>query len=280
MPRRFQAWLTCLLIIFVIGCCSSAYADELFPDKALEAAVRQHVFAKRDDNQPLTADDVKSISTIVAKEKGIKDLKGLEACAALALLDWEGNEISSVAPLANLTMLQSLNLARNRIQDAGPLAELTNLQYLHLAGNQIADISALAKLENLTTFYLSNNQIKDIAPVAGNTKLWSLHIDGNEVKDLSPIANLTGLTTLNASGCGITDLSPLKELNQWQFLIVRNNEITDLGPLAQMATKDAAAEKRFAPFWRIYLEGNPLSEAAKTTQAEQIKKLGGRVVLE
>jgi hypothetical protein len=46
-----------------------------------------------------------------------------------------------------------------------------------------------------------------------------------------------------------------------------------------MAKKDASGDMRFAAFWQVYLAGNPLTDAAKA-QAEELKKLGGRVFLE
>ena len=46
-----------------------------------------------------------------------------------------------------------------------------------------------------------------------------------------------------------------------------------------MAKKDNEGEKRFAPFWRIYLSGNPLSDAAKGAQVDELKKIGARVNL-
>jgi hypothetical protein len=47
-----------------------------------------------------------------------------------------------------------------------------------------------------------------------------------------------------------------------------------------MARKDSEGEKRFAPFWRIYLRSNPLSDEAKTAQVEQLKEFGCRITLE
>ena len=49
-----------------------------FADKKLEEAVRRYVFEKRDNDQPITAEDVKNISTIEAKRKGITNLSGLD----------------------------------------------------------------------------------------------------------------------------------------------------------------------------------------------------------
>ena len=51
---------------------------QIFPDKALEAAVRHYVFEKRHTEEPITAEDVATISTITARNKGIRDLTGLE----------------------------------------------------------------------------------------------------------------------------------------------------------------------------------------------------------
>jgi len=44
-----------------------------------------------------------------------------------------------------------------------------------------------------------------------------------------------------------------------------------------MAEKDAAGERRFSPFWRIYIAGNDLQENSKS-QIERLKELGARVV--
>jgi internalin A len=60
---------------------------------------------------------------------------------------------------------------------------------------------------------------------------------------------------------------------------LEGNKVTDLSVLVAMAKKDFEGQKRFAPFWRIYLKGNPLPDAAKA-QIEELKKYGGRITLE
>jgi hypothetical protein len=47
-----------------------------------------------------------------------------------------------------------------------------------------------------------------------------------------------------------------------------------------MAAKDNAGEKRFSPFWHLYLKGNPLSDAAQGKQLAELKKVGSRVHLD
>src|SRR5687767_125907 len=124
-----------------------ASAQSIFPDKNLESTVRKFVFEKRNNDMPITEEDVVNISTIQGKKKGIKNLAGLEKCRSLALLDLEENEIEDVSPIKDLKGIQSLTLAKNKIKDVKPLEGLTKLQYLQLSNNQISDVAPLAKLE-------------------------------------------------------------------------------------------------------------------------------------
>ncbi|MFP6657062.1 MAG: leucine-rich repeat domain-containing protein, partial [Pirellulales bacterium] len=59
-----------------------------------------------------------------------------------------------------------------------------------------------------------------------------------------------------------------------------NNKVADLKVLVEMAQQDSKGDMRFAPFWRLYLAGNPLSDDAKKSQVPTLKKLGARLVLE
>ena len=102
-------------------------AEEIFSDKALEAAVRQEVFAKRHNAEPILADDVKNISRVIGKGKQIKSLEGLQHCKAIMEIDLENNAIADLTPLRELKMLQSVNLAGNQIESIEALAELTAL---------------------------------------------------------------------------------------------------------------------------------------------------------
>lgn len=258
---------------------AKAKVTPLFPDKNLEAAVRKYVFEKKNNDKPLTADDVRNIATIEARGKKIKNLAGLEHCENVALIDLAANEITDLGPLQGLKKLQSLTLMKNKIKDIGPLANLTGLQYLHLAENQITDIKPLAKLTNLTALYLSKNQITDATPLGGLKKLWSLYLNGNKITDIKPLANLKNLSSLDLRANGITDISPLAGGTEYRYLFLDNNKITDVAVLVNMAAKDAAAQKRFAPFWRIYLTGNPLSAAARKNQLPALAGHGGRVTL-
>ena len=253
----------------------AAWADDLFPDKNLEQVVRQQIFEKRGKTEPLVEADVQNVSILSGKGKKIANLAGLEKCKNLLAIDLENNEIADLEPLKGLTLVQQLNLAGNQITSAAPLAEMKKLQYLDLHKNQIADVAPLAELKALQFLDLADNQIKDIAPLAGLAKVHALYLTNNPVADFAPLAQLKNIERLDLRGTGIKDLAPLADLKEWQrHLFLHNNQVTDLAVLVEMAKKDFEGEKRFAPFWEVWIGENPLSDEAKTKQVEELKKYG------
>lgn len=277
---RFIGWQFGLWLLLGASQWAEAQTQSIFADRNLEAVVRQYVFEKRNSDAPLTEDDVKNISTIAGKNKGITSLAGLEKCRALALLDLAGNQIEDLTPIKDLKNLQSLDLSKNKISNIQPLAGLTGLQYLNLADNQISDIAPLANMSNLRTLYLSNNQVSDLSVLSQLMKIWSLYVDGNKITDIGPVAHLKYLSSFDARNNAVSDLTPLAGLTELRYLMLDNNKISDLDILVDMVKRDAEGEKRFAPFLRVYLSGNPLSDVAKTQQVDTLRKYGCRVTLE
>ncbi len=284
--------ITTLMLVSLV-CAATAFAEGIFPDKALESAVRQYVFEKRNNKEPLNEKDVETISTIkfkgytftldgkrVEREMKIKDLTGLEKCRSLASLDLEDNDIEKIDAIKELKNIQSLNLAKNKIKDIKPIEGLTKLQYVHLASNEISDLAPLSKLENLRSLYLSKNKIKDLKPIGELKKIWSLYLAENQVEDLKPLAGLKWLDSLDLRGNQVVDLSPLKGLTEWKFLFLDKNKVTDLGVLIEMAKKDREGSQRFSFFWQVYLSDNPLSDEAKKTQLPELQKLAKTVQVE
>ncbi|HCD03223.1 MAG TPA: hypothetical protein DER64_22140 [Planctomycetaceae bacterium] len=66
-------------------------------------------------------------------------------------------------------------------------------------------------------------------------------------------------------------------MTELRYTFLEGNKVTDLGPLVTMAQKDAKGDRRFAPYWNLYVSGNPLSDAAKGGQIAALKKVGVRV---
>jgi Leucine-rich repeat (LRR) protein len=278
--RRISSRFTLLMLVALlcVSGAASVRAEGLFNDKALETAVRDVLKKKAED--PLAEADLKNVYILKAKGKGIKDLTGLDKCTNLAELNLAKNEIESIAPLAGLVNIQSLDLGKNKIADIAPVAKLVKLQYLVLESNQIESIDAVKDLKKLTSLYLAKNKIKSIAVLAEIPKLSSLYLDDNQVTDLSPLKNAKWVRLLGLRRNGIEDVSSLANMTELSFTFLQGNKLTDLSPLIEMAKKDAEGDKRFAPYWKLYLAENPLSDDAKTKQVEALKALGVRVNLD
>ncbi len=75
----------------------------------------------------------------------------------------------------------------------------------------------------------------------------------------------------------VTDLGPLARQTELRLLLIERNKIKDLKPLVDAAKKDAEGPKRFAPYLRLHLSGNPLDEAAKAKQLDALKAAGVRI---
>jgi internalin A len=265
----------------LIGVLASAplLADGIFPDPNLEAVVRAILKQKQIDKPAIEEADLKTIFFLDARGKQIKDLTGLEKCTSLAEVKLSDNAIENLAPLAGLKNIQSLYLAKNQIKDIGPLTNLVKLQYLDLNNNQISSLAGIEKLaEKLGVLYLSGNQIESIDPVGELKKLHSLYLADNKLKSVGALEKLKWTSSLDLSRNQITDLKPLLPLTELRFTFLNGNPLQDLAPLVEMAKKDVAGEQRFAPYWRLYLDVEPLPDPAKA-QVEELKSIGVRVNL-
>jgi len=266
-----RSFLTCSAVLLLAA---SSFAASPFKDKALEAAVQAALRLPKPDFKD---DDLAKLSILDASGKKIKDLTGLEKCKGLAGITLAKNEIVSVAPLKDMPILQTLDLSGNQIVDISPLAGLVKLQRLELSNNQVADLKPLAKLVAMQSLYLTGNKIKDITPLADLKKLASLNLGNNQITDLKPLANVKGIGSLELSGNQIADLSPLTGLTEVHLLQLDKNKIANLAPLVKWAKTDADGAKRFAPYLRLYLAGNPLDEESKTKSVPTLEAMGVKV---
>ena len=246
----------------------------VFADKNLEAAVRgvlQHTSGE------LSETNLANIYFLEAPNKNITNLKGLEKCKNLALLKLSNNQIVDLAPLKELTNLQSLDLAGNQIADLTPLAGLNKLQYLELSHNHISNVAPLSGLTSLSSLYLTGNQLRDLTPLGNLTKLASLSLGNNQIQDISVLAKLTGVSTLELKDNQIADVAPLTKLHELSLVLLERNKIADISALVAAAKGDYEGAKRFAPYLRLYISGNPLSDAGRTSQLATLRAYGVRI---
>ena len=206
------------------------------PDTALQAVVRSALGLA--SNAPITAQALKGLRHLSAKQSGIRDLTGLEHATNLRRLYLVNNEITHLQPLAGLRNLQHLYLGRNSIENVQPLTGLTNLQELGLANNNIRNIEPLRRLIVLQKLYLRNDDISDVQPLAGLVNLQNLNLSGNNIMDVQPLTSLTNLQSLNLSDNNITDVQPLTSLtNLYRLYLSGNPNLVDTSPLANLNLK-------------------------------------------
>jgi len=179
-----------------------------FPDSNLEVAIREVI------NRPegaIYGSDLEYITKLVAEERNIVELTGLEYCVNLEYLDLSKNSIGDISPLAGLTGLQILHIHQNTISDISPLAGLTALKELLLGRNNISDISPLAGLTNLRVLYLLVNNISDISPLVKNSglsdgsivNLMDNPLDASSVNICIPQLKQRGVNVLVGSAPGL-----------------------------------------------------------------------------
>jgi hypothetical protein len=245
-----------------------------FPDKNLEAAVRD---ALHEEKAPLTDDKLNNLFVLETNGKDIRSLQGLEKCKNLSLLKLSKAQVADLAPLKDLTNIQSLDLSDNKIVDVTPLAGLTKLQFLELSHNQIVNVAPLGKLVNLSALYAGHNKIADVTPLGSLVKLSSLSLPHNQVKDIAALAAVARLSTLDLNENQVENVVPVAKQTEISLLMLEQNKIADLGPLVPWAKADAEGQKRFAPYMRLYLKGNPLSAAAFTKDVPALKAFGVRI---
>ncbi len=206
----------------------------VFDDTTLEASIREALGKPQGD---ITRADAETLTELELSQQGVDPdqpyIYSLSALQYFTNLTYLGlgyavqNAQDALAPIdlsaiANLTNLESLQMAGVVIDDLSPLAKLERLTSLTLYnGGQPLDLSPLSGLVNLESLTLRNNKISDLTPLAGLIKLRYLDLEGNQITDVSPLAGLTGLNRLYLTDNPITDFSPLAELRanleEWDF---------------------------------------------------------------
>ena len=234
MKRTVMILLCMLTCVVSVGIPAQDVDVVNIPDKNLEQAIREEIGIS--DTIPFTPAHMKMLKRLAANERSITDLTGLEYATNLERLNlYKNYELSDIRPLADLTNLSWLSLARTQIDDLSPLANLINLKFLYLWDTPISNLTPLEFLTRLVEINASGCQISDITPLAELTQLKSLWIPYNQIEDITPLKNLTQLTSLNLSRNHIVDVTPLAELTNLQKLRIQDNMIVDHSPLDNLS---------------------------------------------
>lgn len=230
MKRAVLSMLCVLAFIFGMTVSAQDVKVVQIPDKNLEQAIREEIGIP--DTIPLTPSHMKMLKRLVANERSITDLTGLEYATNLERLHLGyNNQLSDIRPITQLTNLNWLSLARTQVYDLKPLEKLTNLKVLYLWNTSISNLGPLESLKGLVDIDASGCKISDVTPLTSLAQLKYLKIRYNLVEDITPLANLTQLIELNLSYNKIVDVRPLAKLNNLEKLWIQGNKITDHSPL-------------------------------------------------
>jgi len=174
----FNLMVIGFLISLVSGCCLLQGSSIVFPDPALETAVRSAL------GKPffiLCTNELKSVTELTAQNMGITDLRGLEYCTSLVKLDLRGNNIVTISPLRDLKNLVWLDLRNNSITDITPIAGLQYLEYFDISGpdNDVHDWSPL--VANVNAGGLGPGDTVTLSPE------WTIKEDGSFYEEFEPV---------------------------------------------------------------------------------------------
>ena len=252
------------------------------PDANLQREIRGTLGLSPDVD--ITTHAMLKLRSLMAYNKQISNLTGLEHALNLTWIDLRESRISDISPLVELTQLKTLQLWNAPISDISPLAELTQLQRLELGYATISDISLLAGLTKLQYLDLRGNPITDISPLVELTQLKTLQLWVATISDISPLAELTQLQRLELGHTTISDISPLTELTKLQYLDLRGNRISDLSPLVGLTElRDLwASENQIINIMpltalirleHLYLSSNQISDVSPLKGLVNLQKL-------
>ena len=232
------------------------------PDLNLSAIIAK-VLVKPID-APIRVEEMASITHLdLSKETypnigAIKDITGLQYAINLKSIWLILQEVSDLAPLAELKKIRQITIDRTPVVDLSSLSGMTELEAIQighsflindisaLAGKEklrsvlmwgppITDISPLVNLPNIEYIDLCGNEISEIPSFENAPKLKKLYIYNNKVSDVSVLRNHTNLERLRLNDNDITDISPLAGLTNLQWLNLRDNPIFDWTPLNDLA---------------------------------------------
>jgi hypothetical protein len=143
------------------------------------------------------------------------------------------NPLRLAAIRAQIARGKRLSIAILRqITDLAPLSEISGVETLSLEGAQITDCDGLSGLTSLRSLDLSGSHLKSLVGLLPLSELEKLDISYTSVTFLEPVKSLSKLTSLKLSGVPVSDFGPVGYLRNLKVLDLRNTNFADLGLLS------------------------------------------------
>lgn len=192
-------------------------------------------------------------------------LRPLSELRDLRFLDISQTTIEDLSPIANITLLEGLNLSSTPTAAIKFIKYADRLRFLDISATQIEDISELINLSNLQVFKASKTSIQSFAVlnqfkqlqeldltesgfnsienIKDLVNLESLTLSKNYILNYSLLSNLRSLVRLDLSETNFEDLSSLSTLNKLEQLDITSCKVSDLSPVSSLLTlKKIAAD--------------------------------------
>ena len=252
------------------------------PDPNLRTAIAEAL--GKSPNAPITTEEMERLERIEPRNRGIRDLSGLQFATNLKQLILVGNQISDLSPIAGLINLQDLRLNSNPISDLSPLRGLTNINHLVFRDSQVSDLSPIAGLTKLRYLMFTGTNVTNLSPIAGLINLEQLGFSNRDLSDLSPLAGLINLERVFSWENSISDLSPIARLTKLEIIDFCGGNISNLTPLAGLTgltelylvsqnISDISPLARLTGLTRVALRVNNISNLSPLRGLAQLKWL-------
>ena len=253
------------------------------PDPNLVAAVREAL--NMSSGEIFTTHSILNLVKLDARNRGIKDLTGLEHAVNLKEVDLgaeyingryvNSNAISDLSPLSDLTNLEVLSLGKHITLNHDFLRELPPLAAVSIPDPNLAaairEEILLTSNEPVTTHSIlslvgldaRNRGIKSLTGLEHAVNLkevdlaWEYisgegYVNSNAISDFSPLEKLTALDELSLGGMsGLQDVSALARLTNLEELDLASTGVSDVSALA-----------RFTHLERLYLTDTAVSDVS------------------
>ncbi|MDA2923364.1 hypothetical protein MYX65_01700 [Acidobacteria bacterium AH-259-L09] len=241
-------------------------AEITFNDARLEAAVRDALGLE--GAQPIPCAALEDLDVLDARGKDIEVIDGIQNIKNLVTLRLDDNSISSLGPVADLSLLRELTASNNQLESAS-LSNLKDLRFLGLSNNSITGELNVEGLTELVFVNVANNLIRSIR-FEPSISLISLDVRNNMLRNLSSVAQLTRVDFLNGDSNLINTIQALAGSPDLHNLSLRNNRIVDIAPLEENGN--------FGTGDFVDVSGNPVDAVKACPIIERLSDGGATVV--
>ncbi|MCL7988826.1 hypothetical protein M8998_12825 [Sphingobacterium sp. lm-10] len=182
-------------------------------------------------NAPITRGELLRLERVDLRTEMIEDvnsLVGLEHATELNYLDFGGNPVTSLTPVAGLRKITYLRLNQSGVTDLSPIREYTTLTYFNAnqASPGISDLTPLSQNTGLQTMILRGQPLGNdgLRGISSFVNLYRLNLRSTGVTDLSVIADLMSRGAFLSTTPGASELGSDPTLNL-QDLEITNCEV-------------------------------------------------------